>query len=237
MRHEGYKLRHEYKYYINESVYYTLRERFRHLLTMDENTEREDGYLISSLYFDDMYQTARHEKIDGTRFRKKYRIRVYDRSDQLIKLECKIKFDSYISKVSASLTREEYDKILNDDYEFLAHRKENVCRELYGLHQTKLLVPVTVVEYTREAYVFEEGNVRITFDKNISASIFELDMFSDELTMSEILPKGVMVLEVKYDDYIPKSVLALLQIGMTEKCAISKYLLCRNKNVRVRFND
>ena len=237
MRYEGYKLRHEYKYYINESVYYTLRERFRYLLPMDENTVDEEGYLISSLYFDDMYQTARHEKLDGNRFRKKFRIRVYERSDALIKLECKIKFDNYISKISATLTREEYDMILNDDYDFLASRTETVCKELFGLHQTKLLSPVTIVEYRREAYVAEEGNVRITFDKNISASLLGLDMFSEELILSEILPTGVMVMEVKYDDYIPKAVLNLLQIGMTEKCAISKYVMCRKKNVRLRHYE
>jgi len=236
LRYEDHKLRHEFKYYINESVYYTLRERFRYLLKMDENTVHEDGYLISSLYFDDIYHSAMNEKINGTRFRKKFRIRVYDRSDKLIKLECKIKFDSMISKESATLTREEYDKILQGEYGFLALRKESVCKELYGLHQTRLLTPVTIVEYLREAYVAEEGNVRITFDKNITSSIFGLDMFGEDLAFSEILSPGLMVLEVKYDDFIPKSVLGLLQIAMTQKCAISKYVLCRNKNARVRHN-
>jgi len=236
LRYEGHKLRHEYKYYINESVYYTLRERFRYVLKMDENTKNEEGYLISSLYFDDINHSAMREKIDGSRFRKKFRIRIYDRSDSLIKLECKAKYDSLISKESATLTRQEYDRILNDDYDFLAQREERVCKELLGYHHTKLLSPVSVVEYVREAYVAEEGNVRITFDKNISTSIFGLDMFDEELALSEILPPGIMVLEVKYDDFIPKAVLGLLQIAMTEKCAISKYVLCRNKNARVRYN-
>ena len=95
---------------------------------------------------------------------------------------------------------------------------------------------VTIVEYMREAYVAYAGNVRITFDKNITASIFGLDMFGEDLALSEILPPGVMVLEVNYDDFILESVLALLQIAMTQKCAISKYVMCRNKNVRVRHN-
>lgn len=237
MFYEGRKLRHELKYYINESVYYTLRERFRYLMKKDENTKHEDGYLISSLYFDDMHHSGMKEKIDGTRFRKKFRIRSYDHNDSLIKLECKIKFDSLISKDSANLTRSEYDSILQGDYGFLAQRSETVCKELFGYNLTKLMAPVNIVEYQREAFVYEEGNVRITFDKNISTSIFGLDMFDEDTIFSNILPPGVMVLEVKFDDFIPKSVLAILQIGMTEKCAISKYVLCRTKNVRVRFND
>lgn len=237
MQYEGHKLRHELKYYISQSVYYTLREHFRYFMQKDENTVNEEGYLISSLYFDDVYQSALEDKISGTRFRKKYRIRIYDRKDTVINLECKIKFDSFISKESARLTRAEYDKILQNDYDFLIERPEIICHEVYALNKMKLLRPVTVVEYMREAYVAEFGNVRITFDKNISTSVFGIDMFGDELTLSEIFPPDVMVLEVKYDDYIPKYILDLLQTDQTQKCAISKYVMCRNKNLRVKHYD
>lgn len=237
MEYEGHKLRHEFKYYINQSSYHALKERLRYVVHPDENMVNEDGYLISSLYFDDVFHSALEDKISGTRFRKKYRIRIYEHSDTVIKLECKIKFDSFIAKESAKLTRAEYDKILQDNYDFLLSRKEAICRELYALHQTKLLRPVTVVDYLREAYVAEQGNVRITFDKNIAASVFGLDMFGSDLIMSEILPQGVMVLEVKYDDFIPKYILKLLQTDQAQKCAVSKYVMCRNRNMRVKHYD
>lgn len=64
----------------------------------------------------------------------------------------------------------EYDSILKGDYEFLISRKEDVCQKFYAGHIERLLKPVTGVEYQREAYVSDFGNVRITFDKNISAS-------------------------------------------------------------------
>ncbi len=237
MEYEGHKLRHEFKYYINQNSYHILKERFRYIMSPDENMVQEDGYLISSLYFDDVFHSALEDKISGTRFRKKYRIRIYEHSDVIIKLECKIKYDSFIAKESAKLTRAEYNKILQDDYGFLLSRKETICRELYALHQTKLLRPVTVVEYLREAYVAEQGNVRITFDKNIAASVFGLDMFDSDLIMSEILPSGIMVLEVKYDDFIPKYILKLLQTDQAQKCAASKYVMCRNRNMRVKHYD
>lgn len=237
MKYEGHNLRHEFKYYINYGVYLNLRERFRHVLNRDENMVKDEGYLISSLYFDDVFHSALDDKISGTRFRKKYRIRAYERSDALIKLECKIKYDSFIAKESAKLTREEYDSILSDDYDFLLDRKETVCRELYAGNHTKLLRPATIVEYLREAYVAKDGNVRITFDKDISASIFGYDMFSQETVMNPVLPHGIMVLEVKYDDFIPKFILKLIQTSGAQKCAVSKYVMCRCRNMRVRHYD
>ena len=235
MQYEGHTLRHELKYYINYEVYYELRNRLKHILQPDPNMINENGYVISSLYFDDMYQSAFSEKVAGTRFRKKFRIRSYERNDSVIRLECKSKYNEFISKTGAILSREEYDKILQGNYNDLLFRKERVCQELACYQKTKLLKPAVVVEYLREAYVHPLGNVRITFDKNISASVGGLDMFSSEYRISEILPENILVLEVKYDDYIPKFILEALQIGMADRCAISKYVMCREKRKKVNL--
>lgn len=235
MEYLGHKLRHEYKFYINTFLYHKLRKRLSHVLQKDPNMKDDEGYLISSIYFDDMYQSAMNDKLNGTRFRKKYRIRLYDRNDRIIKLECKSKYNHYISKEWAPLTREEYDSILNGDYEILISRKEEVCRNLYAAHKTKVLRPVTVVEYQREAYVHEYGNVRITFDKNISASIGSLDIFDPDYELVGVNLQNMMVLEVKYDDYIPSHIWKLIQGGTMIQCAISKYVMCRDLNRKVRI--
>lgn len=235
MKYEGNTLRHELKYYINESVYHTIRNRLKVIINADSNMKSDEGYLITSVYFDDIHKSAMSEKISGSRFRKKFRIRCYDRDDSLIKLECKSKFDEYISKISASLTREEYNQILSGDYDFLFNRDEKVCKELLVYNRINLLKPVVTVEYEREAYVLKEGNVRITFDKDISVSTATLDMFDESFATSKVLPEKVMVLEVKYDDYLPSKVLSLLKTAMTEKCAISKYVMCRENKRRTKF--
>ena len=95
--------------------------------------------------------------------------------------------------------------------------------------------PVVVVEYKREAYVHPFGNVRITFDKDISASTRTLDMFSDSYVTQKVLPEGVMVLEVKYDDYLPAHIKSMLQGIEVNACAISKYVMCREEKRRVNF--
>ena len=235
MDYKGHKLRHEYKFYINTFVYHELRERFRHVLHTDCNMKDERGYLISSLYFDDIYHSAMRDKINGTAFREKYRIRLYNRSDEVIKLECKSKFNQYIAKQWVNISREEYDSILSGDYEFLISKPDEVCRKLYANHTTKLMRPVTVVEYKREAYVHPNGNVRITFDKNLSASIGDPDIFRMDYETIQVPMDGMMIMEVKYDDYIPDYIWKIIQTDRMVKCAISKYVMCRDINRKVRI--
>lgn len=235
MEYKGHKLRHEYKFYINNFVYHELRERFRHVLSVDRHMKDEKGYLISSLYFDDIYHSAMEDKINGNAFREKYRIRLYNHSDELIKLECKIKFNQYISKQWVSISREEYNSILRGDYDFLINKPEEVCRKLFVNHKTKLMRPVTVVEYQREAYVHPNGNVRITFDKNLSASIGNSDIFHRDYETIQVPMESTMILEVKYDDYIPDYIWKIIQTDRMAKCAISKYVICRDINRKVRI--
>ncbi len=235
MEYKGHMIRHEYKFYINNFVYHELRERFRYVLQADRNMKDDEGYLISSLYFDDMYHSAIEDKINGTPFREKYRIRIYNHDDELIKLECKSKFNQYISKQWARINKEEYDRILNGNYEFLLSRPEEVCRQLYANQTTKLMRPVTVVEYQREAYVHPLGNVRITFDKNLSASIGNLDIFNKDYGSIRVPMEDMMILEVKYDDYIPDYIWNIIQTDRIINCAISKYVMCRDINRKVRI--
>lgn len=234
MEYKGYKLRHEFKFYINAFVYHELRERLRYVLQTDRYMRDEEGYLISSLYFDDIYQSAMNEKINGTDIREKYRIRLYNHSDNFIKLECKSKFNDSTSKQSASISRKEYDYILKGEYDFLKSRPEELCRKLYVNQKTKLLKPITVVEYLREAYVNPLGNVRITFDKNLSASIGDLDVFHMNYETKRVPMESMMILEVKYDDYIPDYIWKIIQTDNMVRCAISKFVMCRDINRKVR---
>lgn len=233
MQYLGHRLRHEIKYYINDSVYHTLRGRLKTVAGADPNMKEEDGYLISSLYFDDVYHSAMNEKQAGICFRKKYRLRCYNRQDTRINLECKRKYGEYISKDSMAVSRGEYDAMLAGNYDVLMDHPDTVGREVYALHHARLLKPVVAVEYLREAYVLAQGNVRITFDKEISASVNDYDVFSEYYEVQKVLEPGIMVLEVKFDDYLPDMIYQILKTAMTNKCAISKYVMCREEKRRI----
>ncbi|MDD2457774.1 MAG: polyphosphate polymerase domain-containing protein [Eubacteriales bacterium] len=237
MNHQGRPLRHEYKFFLTKQTYLRLRERIKPVLQPDENMRQEEGYVVSSLYFDDMHHSAKREKIDGVRFREKFRIRIYDHNDTFIKLENKAKYDDLTAKTSTRLSRAEYDQILQEDDDFLLQRDELFCTNFYGLRKIKLLRPATIVEYTREAYLAEAGNVRITFDKAIAASLHGQDLFAPDLVLSPVLPPGILVMEVKYDDFLPRSIHQLIADQGLQRFAISKYVLCQNRRERVRQHD
>ncbi len=237
MQYQGQSLRHEYKYYINLKTYQILKDRLSHVAKRDENTIREEGYLISSLYFDDYMNSALKDKIDGDRFRKKFRIRVYERASKLIKLESKSKLDNWTAKESVLLSLKEYQDILEGNTEFLIQRKEPLCHELYSLIKTRLLKPKVIVEYEREAYVVEEGNVRLTFDKQLRSSINGLDIFDPEVIYSAALSDDIMVFEIKYDSFIPKYIRKLINEQSMQRYAVSKYIICKKRRERVIQND
>ena len=114
--------RHELKYRITQAHKDIMMARLDMFLDRDNNTEN-GIYQIRSLYFDDYWNSAYEEKQMGTAVRKKYRIRFYNYSDELIKLECKHKQGAYIYKQSARLTTEEVRNILAGNYEILRERK------------------------------------------------------------------------------------------------------------------
>ena len=96
------KFRHELKYLINYGDAELIKQRLRTVLREDSHTIG-GKYHIRSLYFDDYFNTAYYDKLDGADGRKKYRIRLYNLEDNFIRLECKIKSGAYISKLAHRL--------------------------------------------------------------------------------------------------------------------------------------
>ena len=92
----------------------------------------------------------------------------------------------------------------------------------------RALAPKIAVVYERTAYVCPLGNVRITFDRNIMATR-EMDSFLDgHMTgLVPVLPAGMHVLEVKYDELLPDLIAKQLEIGKLQQTAFSKYYLGR----------
>ncbi|WP_066055641.1 polyphosphate polymerase domain-containing protein [Robertmurraya korlensis] len=221
------KFRHELKYYITIHDYHLLRRKLALILKQDNNSIDQQGYLISSLYFDNVYDHDLFQKNNGIFRRKKFRIRIYNHSDEVIKLEKKSRQGEYILKTSASITKDEYEKILNYDYLFLKEKDKPIYKEFYHYLNSETMRPRVIVNYVREAYVSPIGNVRITFDKELSFVTNSIDLFGDYHVSEEVLEFPKMVLEVKYDEFLPDYIRQLIQLDSHQRSAISKYVLCR----------
>ena len=222
------KFRYEWKYLISYPEYEALRRKMQPYFQLDPHAEGGE-YLIRSLYFDDYFGSAYEEKEMGIYFRKKYRIRIYNYSDSSIKLERKTKHDKYIYKESASLTRDEFYRILDGDYEFLLHSEKNLLKEFYVECISNMLRPRVIVDYDRTPFIMDEGTVRITFDKKVRAAIGGYDIFDPDLPTLPALPSDKLILEVKYTEFQPKMVKDLIVPYASEMVAASKYVICCDK--------
>lgn len=120
-------LRHELKYLITPAELTVLRNTLAPLMQLDQGHE----YLIRSLYFDTINDDALEEKIAGVGNRKKYRIRIYNFSDRVIKLECKSKYGDLISKQSVSIPRELADQLIAGDPEGLQRMRHPLLHDVY----------------------------------------------------------------------------------------------------------
>ncbi len=220
------KFRHEYKYNITYGDYLILKQRLSVVAELDPYVPPYGSYRIRSLYFDNVYDSALREKIDGVNNREKFRIRLYNGDDRFIRLEKKSKINGLCNKISTRITREETERIIDGDIEWMKDSDRGLLVELYSKMKSKLLRPRVIVDYTREPYVYRPGNVRITLDYDIRTGLMSKSIFDDE-TPTITAGEPTYLLEVKYDEFLPAVIQDIVQLGNRQNSAFSKYGVCR----------
>lgn len=223
-------LRHEQKYYISRAQYQVLSRLLMHTLHPDPNADENNEYHIRSLYFDTLYDTALYDKISGVSNRDKYRIRIYNLSDRMIRMECKSKYDVYISKRSERISRDVADQLIAGDPTGLENTSSGLLRDVYREMRLHLLRPAVIVDYVREAYLHPAEDIRITFDKQLRTGLFSDDMFNPSVPTLPVFPHDEMILEVKFNRVLPSYISDMLSsaVGWSTRSAISKYCFCRS---------
>lgn len=230
MSMDGRKYRTEHKYYLHIHDYAAMRHKISALLPMDPHSIGPEGYCIRSLYFDGPHDHALHDKNNGIFAREKYRIRIYNGSDSIITVERKSKRGDYVCKESARISRDEYEQVRQGHYGVLRKMMSGLLHDFHAALAYRGFRPTTIVEYWREAYIYEHGNVRITFDKKLSASINTYDLFDEHMALAEVIEVPRTIMEVKFDSYLPDMIRMLLQPYSQHRSSISKYVLCRELN-------
>jgi hypothetical protein len=219
------ELRHEWKHEVSASDLIALRQRLRAVAAPDPHAA--DGkYMIRSLYFDDLSDTALREKLDGVSRREKFRIRYYDGNTHVIHLEKKSKLGGLGNKQSAALTAEEAQAIADGRIDWMMDADRPLVWELYSKMRTRGLRPKTIVDYTREPFVYGPGNVRVTFDYNIRTGLSCTD-FLDPNCVTIPAGDAPIILEVKWDAYLPDIIRDAVQLTGRRTSAFSKYAQCR----------
>ena len=219
------EFRHEWKHEIGVSDAIAIRQRLRTVARPDPHAV-EGRYKIRSLYFDNLADKALREKLDGVNCREKFRIRYYNDDPSLIRLEKKSKRSGLGSKQSAVLTAEEAQAIVDGRLDWMPESGRPLVQELYAKMRSQGLRPKTIVDYIREPYLYGPGNVRVTLDYNIRTGLGCTDLLDPDCVT---VPAGdaPIILEVKWDEYLPTVIRDLIQLTGCRTTAFSKYAICR----------
>lgn len=220
----------EDKFACNEVELFLLQKRLNAILHSDSNQLNEHGYTITSVYFDDISDSHLQDTIDGNKQREKYRIRIYNGSLDVIKLEVKYKKYNRVFKRSKTITEKQMRRLLKG----VCIEQDEMSLEdpitLFNIAiKERKIKPKVIVEYERKAFVFEPGNVRITLDRNLRGS-FQCDMFGNSDIYCQRIKGFSNVLEVKYDEVLPGFIAQIIELGNLQQTSFSKYKLCREMN-------
>ena len=219
----GYRT--DLKFLCSEKQLIPLENRISLLCEKDVHADGDGRYRIRSMYFDSADSECYLACKSGVDDRKKYRIRIYNESRDRISLECKKGLHGKKKKDSALLSEDDLEALKCGEI----LKSDNKSAPLIDF-ETKLVTgyrPVIVVGYLRTAYVYPAGNVRITFDREITAMPVE-SFFEPYESGIPILPEGKAILEVKYTGFLPKAIKNLLKDDSLRACSYSKYALCRD---------
>lgn len=218
--------RHEVKHYISLSDYYELRTRLRTVLYPDCYAGKDGTYRIRSLYFDSADDKALREKLDGVQNRDKFRIRLYNEDCSCIHLEKKSKRGSVCYKDCTCLSAEECLRLLDGDCAWMEGREDPLIREFRYRIRTDGLRPQTIVDYIRDPFVYPAGNVRVTLDHDIRTGLRSTDFLNRNCPTIPVVDDAI-ILEVKWDRFLPDLVKDAVQVPSRSASAYSKYAACR----------
>ena len=212
--------RHELKYFIPVAEAPRLRNKLEKVLHRDVHGDAYDAYHIRSLYFDDAMSSASFDKYSGVKDRAKYRIRMYGLNERALYLERKRKIGDLIAKDGQRITRRLAEQLMTGDPTGLEKLPDPLFHDMFVQMRLNLLRPVVIVDYHRQAYTHPAEHVRITFDRDVRSGGSRLDLFDGALPT---IPagSGSMILEVKYDRFLPDFIPPLLGSILADRSAIS----------------
>ena len=230
------KARNEIKFVCTEQELRLVESRIQHICKPDKHAGADGVYQIRSVYFDDCENTCFYENECGTDMREKYRIRIYNSTLEKIMLECKRKERDKNYKTSCPLSWEMCSAVLDKNRYGIRLNEGNVdwneqqkmlfnkfCLQL----KIRLFSPKIIVEYERTPYVYEQGNVRITFDRYIGFCK-NIDEFGNKsISKRPVMSSGKHILEVKYDELLQDCLHDLFEDMNLQRSTFSKYYICR----------
>lgn len=207
--------RYELKYILTQDQCQTFIEILPNYLEPDAIGDEYGRYNITSLYYDTEDFRAYWDKIEGHKFRRKVRIRVYDQQQVTPETSCFVEIKQRINKTLQKkrvvMSYASADALcgagasIEEEGELSAADRE-IVSEIRYLQSTLQLQPACIVSYDRMAFDGGEydDNLRITFDTNLKGRAHDLTLLSTGATQDKFfIPPGWCIMEVKVNYRIP----------------------------------
>lgn len=226
--------RQEKKFLMTIEEFYKQSNYLQHLMTQDKHNG-SNGYMIRSLYFDTLEDRDYHEKIAGVDPRRKIRLRYYGSPNKFALLEMKQKEGIYQVKRSLKMDIKDAIELTKGNYSSLLTYSQPFAAECYGLMNTSVYRPKTIVQYNRKAFIAKENKIRVTFDHNITATEACFDLFADDLSMYPVFDRFNVILEIKFNGFLLTYIRNFLKGIDASEIAVSKYCLGREISLNSLF--
>lgn len=227
--------RYELKYLLTRQQYDDFVDILPNYLEPDTSGDAHGRYIITSLYYDSDDYRAYWDKIEGHKFRRKVRVRVYGQQTVTADTPCFVEIKQRINKTlqkkrvvmsyaSAEALCGHGESIPEEDQ--LSATDRDIVSEIRYLQATLQLQPACVVSYDRRAFDgsdYEDG-LRITFDTNLKGRTHDLSLLSTGTAANQFfVPPMWCVMEIKVNYRVPYWLTEMIGYYRFTLRRISKY--------------
>ena len=208
------RARYELKFLLPVSAKSDFLEAVKFGLNLDPHAGQRGGYQVTSLYYDSPDLHAFYEKLDGVLRRRKFRLRFYNHptdAPEVSFFEIKHRYSNLIAKERMLIPPDLSEALLRGESQLdaLGSLEESynpgLVDRLLTYHHTYILRPALFVSYYREAWVgLEEDDLRVTFDHDLTVNGPDDYPASGVDAGRYFLDPGQTVLEVKFNNTLPR---------------------------------
>jgi SPX domain protein involved in polyphosphate accumulation len=223
--------RYEIKYFLQETNVPALRERLQERMATDSHQIENGPARVSSLYYDSRDLRCYWEKIEGLRFRRKLRIRVYGEpetvnDDSTVFVEIKQRVNRVTQKRRIPMTYAQARRLCDERVDpQVSGAKQTFVDEVLSFIDLIDLQPTAITTYRREAYLGTDADtgVRVTIDHRVSGRNKDFYLGTLNATNSFIIPSHLAVVELKANERVPSWFTDLAAELNLNTVRISKY--------------
>ena len=143
-----------------------------------------------------------------------------------MKLEKKEKNGNLTRKTAQTITKRDAQALEFALSSGCPDTPEGLTEELRLQFLTQGLRPRVLVDYDRTPFICRDGNTRITLDENVRTRPYIAHLFASPRAMIPVMDPDQVILEVKFDDFLPGHLVTALADIPKVNMAISKFALC-----------